>query len=239
MYLTVQQTIYLNFIWTFFFTKNGKVVLVYTKYILWQCSKGHLTLQLFMKPCKILLYCCWWLCCFSKNWIWRSFDFHTDILLNWTWWFHFSFISYPLNLKFKSVFLICLFADWLIFYINFFNIFFNSYCMFLVQYITFSLFWYFCSYFLRLRARNNETKISEQGKYISYCTLSHAITITYFYNLIIQHPFLSCDISQIIISRGVKELIKTFSFRIKTKTCVKNRKLLPSAREKHPCKKRI
>jgi len=28
-------------------------------------------------------------------------------------------------------------------------------------------------------SENNETKISELGKYISYCTLSHAIAITY------------------------------------------------------------
>ena len=30
-------------------------------------------------------------------------------------------------------------------------------------------------------SENKETKISELGKYISYCTLSRAITITYFY----------------------------------------------------------
>ena len=29
-------------------------------------------------------------------------------------------------------------------------------------------------------SENKETKISELGKYISYCTLSRAITITYF-----------------------------------------------------------
>ena len=30
-------------------------------------------------------------------------------------------------------------------------------------------------------SENKETKISELGKYISYCTLSRAITITYIY----------------------------------------------------------
>ena len=36
-------------------------------------------------------------------------------------------------------------------------------------------------------SENKETKISELGKYISYCTLSRAITITYY---IVQHIFL-------------------------------------------------
>jgi len=37
---------------------------------------------------------------------------------------------------------------------------------------------------------NNETKITELGKCISYCTLSHAITITYLSNLTILNLFL-------------------------------------------------
>ena len=32
-------------------------------------------------------------------------------------------------------------------------------------------------------SENKETKISELGKYISYCTLSRAITITYIFRL--------------------------------------------------------
>ena len=37
-------------------------------------------------------------------------------------------------------------------------------------------------------SENKETKISELGKYISYCTLSRAITITY-YNYSIVGPW--------------------------------------------------
>ena len=33
-------------------------------------------------------------------------------------------------------------------------------------------------------SENKETKISELGKYISYCTLSRAITITYYDDII-------------------------------------------------------
>ena len=56
----------------------------------------------------------------------------------------------------------------------------SVYRMLLVQYgYIFIIIFFFLLFSSPKGSENKETKISELGKYISYCTLSRAITITY------------------------------------------------------------
>ena len=55
-------------------------------------------------------------------------------------------------------------------------------------------------------SENKETKISELGKYISYCTLSRAITITYLKTFFLIVFATSCVVYSVYITNNLKSV---------------------------------